>query len=375
MLTLNRCHYIDVLSGLKRLETKSINCVITSPPYYCLRDYKTDPLLWPAVNYIPMAGLPSVSVPEWVGCLGLEPTPQMYIAHFVLIFREIWRVLRDDGTVWINIGDSRVGTGGDRGRHVSRQIFDIQQSRNLQQGRYSRNRNLQAGGLKIKDMVGIPWMLAFALQAEGFYLRQDIIWQKPNPMPESVKDRCTESHEYIFLLSKSSHYCFDSEAIKEPCVQNEVANGFRGGSYCNHNTFDNSTGGTRKSHGNLKQKRYGGRKYTENPDIFFRTKSGSIYEPTGKRNKRDVWTVATAQCKETHFATFPEKLILPCVLAGCPEGGTVLDPFMGSGTTLIVANRENRNCIGLDNNRSYCEMANRRRDDAMAQQSLFRDVI
>lgn len=285
MLTLNRCNCINALSGLKQLEPGRINCAVTSPPYYGLRDYKTDPLLWPAISYIPMAGLPAVSVPKWIGCLGLEPTPQMYIAHFVLIFREIWRALRDDGTIWINVGDSRVGTGGDRGRHASRQIFDFQQSRNLQQGRYSRNRNLQEGGLKIKDMVGIPWMLAFALQADGWYLRQDIIWAKPNPMPESVKDRCTQSHEYIFLLSKASHYYFDAGAIKEPCVQSEIANGFRGGAYCSNETFDNSVGGTRKSHGNLNPKRYGGRKYTKDPNIFFRTKSGSIYAPTGMRNK------------------------------------------------------------------------------------------
>ena len=185
--------------------------------------------------------------------------------------------------------------------------------------------------MKEKDLVGIPWRVAFALQADGWYLRQDIIWHKPNPMPESVTDRCTKSHEYIFLLSKSPKYYFDNEAIKEDAVT-EV------------NT----------------EIRFGGNKYGDNESSKFQTYSGNVYNPTGKRNKRDVWSVNLKPFKESHFATFPEELITPCILAGCPKEGVVLDPFMGAGTTALVALRNRRNYIGYELNPEYCELIERR---------------
>lgn len=349
MLRLNRCYCADALSGLKQLETGSVNCCVTSPPYYGLRDYGTD------------------------GQIGLESTPEEYISRTVSVFREVWRVLHDDGTLWLNMGDSYAGSGMGAANYPNK--TGEKQTTNKGSMSTTGRAGLRFDGIKPKDLMGMPWMLAFALRTDGWYLRQDIIWNKPNPMPESVRDRCTKAHEYIFLLSKSPHYYFDADAIKEPCVQNEMATGFRGGAYCNNKTFDNSAGWNREDHGNAKPKRYGGKKYTENPDVFFRTKSGGIYRFTGNRNKRDVWTVATQPFKEAHFATFPPELIKPCILAGCPEGGTVLDPFMGSGTTLVTANELDRNCIGFDINPDYCEMANRRRERAMAQQSLFRNII
>ena len=245
-------------------------------------------------------------------------------------------------------------------------------------------------GIKPKDLVGIPWMLAFALRADGWYLRQDIIWTKPNPMPESVTDRCTKSHEYLFLLSKSPRYYFDSDAIKEPCVQDERRPSFRGGAYCNNSTFDNAKGGKSTDTGNIRigptswkgsefhtgetaehqlgrasknRSHKGVTEYEASTTEEHRTKAGllKISEtayPT--RNKRDVWTVATQPFKEAHFATFPPKLIEPCILAGCPIGGTVLDPFAGSGTTGLVALRNRRHFIGIELNPDYIAMANNR---------------
>lgn len=226
-------------------------------------------------------------------------------------------MLKPDGTLWVNIADSYAGRGKD--------------------------------GCKTKDLIGIPWLLAFALRADGWYLRQDIIWHKQNPMPEPVKDRCTKSHEYIFLLSKHPHYYFDGEAIAEP-VSNATTKRLS-------QNVDSQEGSYTPGKGNGKMKavppRYGGKKYTETPDLFYRTKSGNLYDYRPKRNKRDVWTVNTKPYKGAHFATFPDTLITPCVLAGSREGGTVLDPFCGSGTTLMVANRYSRNGIGIELNDEY----------------------
>lgn len=321
----------EALSVLQSLESNSVNCCITSPPYYGLRDYGAD------------------------GQIGLEETPSEYIEKLVAVFREVRRVLKKDGTLWLNMGDSYSGSG--KGRNAD--------GKSCKGHSVSRDNNNKFGGnlfaakpleYKRKDLMGIPWRLAFALQADGWYLRQDIIWYKPNCMPESVKDRCTKSHEYIFLLSKSDKYYFDYEAIKEPAVGfNNIppagskgtltpnsrrhkgnSKTFRGGgAYTNNQTFDNSTDAKRESSGN-----------TENT--------------TGLRNKRDVWSVSTHGYKEAHFATFPEKLIEPCVLAGCPIGGMVLDPFLGSGTTAAVAVKNKRNCIGIEINPMYADMAERR---------------
>lgn len=252
--------------------------------------------------------------------IGLEETPEEYIQKLVDVFHEVKRVLKDDGTLWVNIGDSYSGSGKGPSSSISRDCQDMSK--------------IGAGGAvpdgtKAKDMIGIPWMLAFALRKDGWYLRQDIIWHKPNPMPESVRDRCTKSHEYIFLLSKKSNYYYDADAIKEPTV-----------------TFDDTV----RDRDNSKLNNTPGR-----------TRMGGLvtnqYE---MRNKRDVWSVATKPFKEAHFATFPEELIEPCVLAGCPQGGLVLDVFFGSGTTGRVASSNGRDYLGIELNPEYIEIAKKR---------------
>ena len=249
--------------------------------------------------------------------------------HLVEIFREVKRVLRDDGTVWLNLGDSYCGTGH-KGNH---QDPKHKEGRNGQ--RIALNNKI--AGLKSKDLVGIPWRVAFALQKDGWYLRQDIIWSKPNPMPESVKDRCTKAHEYIFMLSKEARYYYDSESIKEP-----LAHGTHLRYHKQKNILKNQKGSLvahagKKSNGPMK------------PAI-----SGE------KRNKRSVWTVTTKPYKEAHFATFPPDLIEPCIKAGCPKEGVVLDPFGGSGTVGEVAQNLQRNFILIELNPEYVELAERR---------------
>ena len=346
MLRLNRCYCADALSGLKQLETGSVNCCVTSPPYYGLRDYGID------------------------GQIGLESTPEEYISRTVSVFREVWRVLHDDGTLWLNMGDTYAGSGMGAANYPNK--TGEKQTTNKGSISTTGRAGLRFDGIKPKDLMGMPWMLAFALRADGWYLRQDIIWEKPNPMPESVRDRCTKSHEYIFLLSKRQRYYFDAAAIAEPVAESTVER--------LNQDIGNQAGSSRvpgKTNGPMKADapRYGGNKYTANPEVFYRIKSGNAYEFHAKRNKRDVWDVSTRPFKGAHFATFPVELITPCILAGCPKGGTVLDPFMGSGTTLVTANELDRNCIGFDLNPDYCNMANRRRENAMAQQSLFRNII
>jgi DNA modification methylase len=267
----------------------------------------------------------------WLGCFGLEPTPELYVEHAVSIFREVRRVLRDDGTLWLNIGDSYAGpkgntamTGGKSDQARGKEMF----------GDMGRSQKVP-DGLKPKDLVGIPWMLAFALRADGWYLRQEIIWAKPNPMPESVTDRCTKSHESMFLLSKSPKYHFDHEAIKEPSVNSGQVVSLGEQSFAKRQ----AKGAGVKPSGNGNADSYTVKEF---------------------RNKRDVWTIATQPVKEAHFATFPQKLIEPCILAGCPENGTVLDPFFGSGTTGLVAMRHKRNFIGIELNPDYIKIARAR---------------
>ena len=303
----------DALSVLKTMPDQSINTCVTSPPYWGLRDYGVD------------------------GQLGLESTPAEYVANLVEVFREVRRVLRDDGTLWLNLGDSYNGSKMNRsGQH------------GYKDGRSNRDKRFSVGGvkgLKPKDLVGIPWMVAFALRADGWYLRQDIIWHKPNCMPESVKDRCTKAHEYIFLLSKNQKYYYDYEAVKEPLSITTV-NDLK-----SRKTLNNkgTHGDTRKDLGRNRDE----------------------YVPKdGKRNKRTVWTVATKPFSEAHFATFPEKLIEPCILAGCPEGGTVLDPFIGAGTTAVVAWKNNRNYLGFELNPKYVLIATKRLAGTVKQVSM-----
>lgn len=305
----------DVREKLKELSDQSIDCVVTSPPYWGLRDYGND------------------------GQIGLEQTPAEYVQQMVFVFREVWRVLKNDGTLWLNLGDSYASFRD--GKATPDTTRGNSKGTLVPKGSAAnRMANSFVGSFtKHKDLVGIPWRVAFALQQDGWYLRQDIIWHKPNPMPESVSDRCTKAHEYIFLLTKSSKYYFDNEAIKEPSAQLGKTN-----------------------------IRFGGNKYGDSDDPKHATKSGNTYVDSGTRNKRSVWTVTTRPFKGAHFATFPPALIEPCILAGCPEGGTVLDPFFGAGTTGLVAQRHNRKWIGCELNPEYAAIAQARIE---AESNLF----
>jgi len=286
----------NVLDRLKDIPEKSINTVITSPPYWGLRDYGEGDQL------------------------GLEETPEEFAENLVKVFREVKRVLRDDGTVWLNLGDSYSSGGRTTTTNQS-----LRGDKNYGVTRPKPNKNI-----KPKDLIGIPWRVAFALQQDGWYLRQDIIWHKPNPMPESVKDRCTKAHEYIFLLSKNVKYYFDNEAIKEDAKYPQGPN---------------SPKNIKKGVGNFGMDTREGL-----------SKIGAL----SKKNKRSVWTVTTKPFKDAHFATYPKDLIEPCILAGCPEGGTVLDPFGGSGTTCIVSEENKRNSIMVELNPDYVEIAKNR---------------
>ena len=321
----------DAVDGLRTLENNSVDMCVTSPPYYGLRDYGV------------------------AGQIGLEESPEEYIDKLVAVFREVRRVLKQDGTLWVNIADSYAGSG--KGRYadgIHRQNTMTMESAGQRSGVLMATK---AGGIcKRKDMLCIPFLLAIALRNDGWFLRQDIIWQKPNCMPESVKDRCTRSHEYIFLLSKSEKYYFDSESIKEPAVGFDMTPpaGSRGTNPPN----------ARRRKGNSKTFRgggaYTGNQSADNSAEIARESHGNAINTTGLRNRRDVWSVSTRGCKEAHFATFPPALIEPCILAGSPVGGTVLDPFIGSGTTALVANKLGRNCIGIEINPAYLKMAKRR---------------
>ena len=321
----------DVLEVIKELPDCCCSTCVSSPPYYGLRNYG-------AARQI-----------------GLEETPDKYIERLVEVFREVRRVLKDDGTLWLNMGDCYAGSG--KGR-TSDGIYS-QKSQSIEsQGQKSgklRRAPAAAGAIKRKDLFGIPWLLAFALRADGWYLRADIIWQKPNAMPESAKDRPTRAHEYIFLLSKSEHYYYDAEAVKEPAVgfYNAAPAGSRGNQKPNARRRGNS------------QTFRGGNAYThdqaaENSASVERESHGLVPNETGKRNRRTVWTVATRPYKGAHFATFPEELVRPCILAGSRPGDTVLDPFCGSGTTGAVAVQEGRDFIGIEINPEYSKMSEQR---------------
>ena len=354
----------DCLEKLRTLDDKSVDCCITSPPYYGLRDYGTGKWVGGNPNcphrrlskysdktitghaQTELAGNVGDAIYKTVCPLcgavredkqiGLEETPEEYIQKLVDVFHEVKRVLKDDGTLWVNIGDSYWGSGS-RGFDFTNTFSEASKLQQGSKGTINLSNipklvGTTDTGIKNKDLVGIPWMLAFALRKDGWYLRQDIIWHKPNPMPESVKDRCTKAHEYIFLLSKEPHYYFDYEAIQEDAVCKD-------------------------------DRRYGeGRipydgKRAQGEDKKAQDSFVGNYD---KRNKRDVWSVTTKAVKEAHFATFPEALIKPCILAGCRVGGVVLDPFFGSGTTGRVAESLNRNYIGIELNPEYVDIGHRR---------------
>ena len=323
---------MDNLKGLKQLPDNSINCCVTSPPYWGLRDYGVE------------------------GQIGLEATPAEYVGRMVEVFREVKRVLRDDGTLWLNLGDTYAGYWGDKkAREENRpSMADTNGWTNgfNMNARPDFHTAFDEMKIKPKDLVGIPWMVAFALRADGWYLRQDIIWHKPNPMPESVKDRCTKAHEYIFLLSKSRHYYYDHEAIKEPAAYDGRKDTFLKGSP----KYKKGVVPGQVEHSMA----------VKGQERWKKNEKGEYV-----RNKRSVWTIPTKPFKEAHFATFPPALIEPCILAGCPEGGIVLDPFMGSGTTGMVAAMHQRNFIGFELNPEYCKIAEKRIEPYLIQQTIF----
>ena len=365
----------DVLAQLGKLPDESVQCVVTSPPYWGLRDYGTE------------------------GQLGLEKTPDEYIAKMVEVFREVRRVLRSDGTLWLNMGDCY--QGGDRGAYgKARGAESRVQTSNLGSDTIGAPNRFRIEGLKPKDLCGIPWMLAFALRADGWWLRQDIIWSKPNPMPESVTDRCTKAHEYLFLLTKSSRYYFDAGAIKEESVTNdprrpytsegawqmdgrppeqrhggEIHKGFEslgreGANSRMHQDRDPSHPSTRKVRSPAGWKTGSGSHGSVHEDGREKEVTYSEIE-NGKRNKRSVWEIATQAYSEAHFATFPEALVEPCILAGSKPGDTVLDPFAGSGTTGVVALRYHRDFVGIELNPEYARLAEKR---IGAEAPMFNEV-
>lgn len=338
----------NCLEILKTLDEGSVNCCVTSPPYFGLRCYGTNPVLWPAMTYSIMGF--EVSVPEMTCELGHEQDPKYFVGHLVLIFREVKRVLKDDGTCWINMGDSYANpsTPGGGDPTIGK--------RNLGGKKYLKNP--VPNGCKAKDLIGIPWMMAFALRDDGWYLRQDVIWSKPNCMPESVTDRCTKSHEYVFMFSKSKKYYYDHEAIKTEAKESSIQRA----SQDTANLIGGIVPG--KSNGNMKavlknlpdgqsnirklrDKQRGHSRehagFKEKWDQMSRQEQMSV-----KANKRSVWHVSTAQYREDHFAVFPELLIWDMVKASCPEGGVVIDPFFGRGTTGVVAAKQFKKYIGIE---------------------------
>lgn len=325
----------DCRDVLATLAPNSVQCCVTSPPYFGLRDYGVE------------------------GQMGLEASPDEFVAGMVAVFREVRRALSDDGTLWLNIGDSYAGSWGaqSRGNATGEDKATITGSSPLSArsiaahpARTGTGSVKNTPGIKAKDLIGIPWMLAFALRADGWYLRQEIIWSKPNPMPESVGDRCTKSHESVFLLSKSPRYYFDADAIAE-----DANCGARGSGFTEGKTGEHQLGRAQKVRPSVARGGFNGK--TED---MAGTGQNAFRAVTETRNKRSVWSVATQPFKEAHFATFPPALVEPCILAGCPIGGTVLDPFFGAGTTGMVADRLQRNCIGIELNPAYAEIARNR---------------
>ena len=300
---------VDIITGdcratLRNMPEQSVNCCVTSPPYFGLRDYGCD------------------------GQLGLEPTPDEFVAAMVAVFREVRRVLRDDGTLWLNLGDSYAGSWGARGRGEGTNAAraDLE----AKHGTAAPNRyGFKPWGVKPKDRMMMPARVALALQADGWWLRDEIVWHKPNPMPISVTDRTTPAHEMVYLLSKSARYHYDHEAIKEAAVSDHASG----------NGFARPQQLARGGRGNAEQ-----------------------WTPTETRNRRSVWSIPVRPFSGAHFATFPPALIEPCILAGCPKGGTVLDPFGGAGTTGLVAARHGRNAVLCELNPEYAAMARDRID-------------
>ncbi len=359
--TIYHGHVLDVL---KALPSQSVDCCVTSPPYWGLRDYDLEGQVWgghpgcdhewgdsikihkggPPGNGLMLLGGRQVCNEHektkeiiagkfcqlcgaWFGSFGLEPSPKLYVEHACMIFSEVRRVLRDEGTFWLNLGDS----------YAASRSYQVADNKHPAVGPSRHTaRAKPPSGFKPKDLIGIPWLVAFALRGNGWYLRQDIIWHKPNPMPESVTDRCTKAHEYIFLLSKSQRYYYNHDAIKETTSPKRMQGSQKGYQRPNKSL---------QCVGPMARGKEGFNHQFSDPD--------RVCDDGLTRNKRSVWTVSTKPFSGAHFAVFPQDLITPCILAGCPEGGTVLDPFFGSGTTGLVAHKYGRKFIGIDLSEIY----------------------
>lgn len=448
-MELNKIHNENCLDTLARMPDEFVDCVVTSPPYFGLRDYGGEPSGWggdpnhahewnehiaPAANGLinnvmqgeTLSDASATRRPRssgfcdcgaWLGSYGLEPTPQLFIEHTVLIFNEICRVLKKDGTVWLNLGDSYAGSGRGRnadGSHSAKETdkqFTNAGSTNgrlvneksfskklIEQGAIGNAWVKPPQGFKPKDLMMIPHRVAIALQDSGWYVRQDIVWSKPNPMPESVTDRCTKSHEYIFLLTKSQRYYFDHEAIQEqanydgrkaimmqgsqkyadgfgPTDENTLhVEGHERWKFKTKSTFGNRDGEHDRLHsGKEWTPQYKNLEYDgQTPNSFHISRAnGESDELYAVRNKRSVWTVSTKPFADAHFATFPPEIPALCIKAGCPVGGIVYDPFSGAGTTALVAHKLGRNWIGSELNSEYVELANKRLAPYLAQKQLF----
>jgi DNA modification methylase len=356
----------NCLDLLPTFEAESVQCCVTSPPYWGLRDYGLPPSVWDAVpgcehewgDMMPAhhpgqvqdnkavhsenatgqnkgSGSFCQLCGAWRGCFGLEPTPELYVQHSVQIFREVRRVLRDDGCLFLNLGDSYASGGGKDSHGGGYRGGHDKSPKAVADNPLSQPNRQPLPGLKPKDLVGIPWRVAFALQADGWWLRQDIIWNKPNPMPESVTDRCTKSHEYIFLLTKSARYFYDAEAVKEPNAPATVERAKY--HWCKPDT---------------KAAQYQDMNGLNRNEAYPMNESG--------RNRRSVWTITTKPFKEAHFATFPPEIPEICIKAGSKVGDTILDPFSGAGTTGMVAEKLGRKFIGIELNPTYVSMSESR---------------
>jgi site-specific DNA-methyltransferase (adenine-specific) len=360
----------DCIDMMRTLPDQSVHTCVTSPPYFGLRDYGVE------------------------GQIGLEETPAEFIARLVAVFREVRRVLRDDGTIWVNMGDSYAGSWGAEGRTTSHGNTAYNASamqRNSITNHPKRARKTTSDprgyGLKPKDLMGMPWRLAFALQDDGWYLRQDIIWHKPNPMPESTRDRCTKAHEYLFLLSKSRRYHCDMQAIREPAAESSEARWSQDiESQAGSERVPGKTNGPMKAVGGSRSNRDSFQREGSKREQTIPGQNKGTHRPDREpsswdlltRNKRSVWTVSTHSFKGAHFATFPPDLIRPCILAGAPRCGVVLDPFGGAGTTSLVSMQEGRRSIICELNPDYASMARARIDaawlDGAAQMDVFHDA-
>ena len=376
----------DALTILNdRFGDDSVQCCITSPPYWGLRDYKTG--TWEGgaedCNHTPRPQVSGSKTDSNSGALrdkpsneckcgairidqqlGLETTPEDYVAKMVEVFREVRRVLKPDGTLWLNLGDSY------NGYMANQRATSISATNQESRPEFESGCGRRTADLKAKDLIGVPWRVAFALQADGWYLRCDIIWSKPNPMPESVTDRPTKAHEYLFLLSKSARYYYDAEAIQEQGVCEKLPGPNMTDTRETYGPQNGGNSGLLDLRRRLiadKQSGHGRRHAGFNERWDETEAAGRV----NMRNKRSVWTIATQPYPEAHFATFPEKLVEPCVLAGCPAGGLVLDPFAGSGTVLAVAQHLGREAVGIELNADYIALANVR----MAQQGMMLEAL